>query len=81
MSEWAVSAGRAVGVVSGCGRGRGGVRVGELLLVLLLKQIMVPVVLLPLRVHGGWSKCHWNVEAKITVVSSKLKNGQKPVDQ
>ena len=33
---------------------------------LLLKQIMIPVILLPLRVHGGWSKCHWIVEAKIT---------------
>ena len=33
---------------------------------LLLKQIMIPVILLPLRVHGGWSKCHWSVEAKIT---------------
>ena len=33
---------------------------------LLLKQVMIPVILLPLRVHGGWSKCHWIVEAKIT---------------
>ena len=33
---------------------------------LLLKQVMIPVMLLPLRVHGGWSKCHWIVEAKIT---------------
>ena len=35
-------------------------------MVLLLKQVMIPVILLPLRVHGGWSKCHWIVEAKIT---------------
>ena len=59
-SEWSIGACGAVGMVSGGGRGSCGVRVGKLLM-MLLHQIMIPVVLLPLRVHGGWAKYHWIV--------------------
>ena len=55
VGEWAVGASGVVGVMA-CGRmGSGGVCVGELLMLLLLEQIVVPVILLPLRVHDGWS--------------------------
>ena len=60
VSEWAVGACGAVGVVGGGGRRSCGIWVGELLM-MLLHQIMIPVVLLPLRVHGGWAKYHWIV--------------------
>ena len=60
VSEWAVGACGAVGVVCGGGRRSCGIWVGELLM-MLLHQIMIPVVLLPLRVHGGWAKYHWIV--------------------
>ena len=56
MSEWAVSASRVVGVVSCRGRRNRGVWVGKLLMLLLLKQIMVPVILLPVRIHDRSSK-------------------------
>ena len=52
VSEWAVGACGAVGVVGCGGRRSCGIWVGELLMV-LLHQIMIPVVLLPLRIHGG----------------------------
>ena len=60
VSEWAVGACGAVGVVCGGGRRSCGIWVGELLM-MLLHQIMIPVVLLPLRIHGGWAKYHWIV--------------------
>ena len=54
VGEWAVGASGVVGVMA-CGRmGSGGVCVGELLMLLLLEQIVVPVILLPLCVHDGW---------------------------
>ena len=73
VGEWTIGASGVVGVVS-CGGRRGcGVRVGKLLMMLLLHQIMIPVILLPLRVHGGWSKCHWIVGRGAPVVGlSKL---------
>ena len=53
VGEWAVGASGVVGVMA-CGRmGSGGFCVGELLMLLLLEQIVVPVVLLPLCVHDG----------------------------
>ena len=72
VGEWTIGASGVVGVVS-CGGRRGcGVRVGKLLM-MLLHQIMIPVVLLPLRVHGGWAKCHWIVGRGAPVVDlSKL---------
>ena len=63
VSEWAVGACGAVGVVCGGGRRSCGIRVGKLLM-MLLHQIMIPVVLLPLRVHGGWAKYHWIVSVE-----------------
>ena len=72
VGEWAIGACGAVGVVSGGGRGSCGIRVGKLLM-MLLHQIMIPVVLLPLRVHGGWAKCHWIVGRGAPIVDlSKL---------
>ena len=72
VSEWAVGACGAVGVVCGGGRRSCGIRVGKLLM-MLLHQIMIPVVLLPLRVHGGWAKCHWIVGRGAPIVDlSKL---------
>ena len=54
VGEWAVGASGVVGVMA-CGRmGSGGFCVGELLMLLLLEQIVVPVILLPLCVHDGW---------------------------
>ena len=39
----------------------------------LLHQNLIPVVLLPLRVHGGWAKCHWIVRRGAPIVDlSKL---------
>ena len=73
VGEWTIGASGVVGVVSCGGRRSGGVRVGKLLMMLLLHQIMIPVILLPLRVHGGWSKCHWIVGRGAPVVGlSKL---------
>ena len=73
VGEWTIGASGVVGVVS-CGGRRGcGVRVGKLLMMLLLHQIMIPVILLPLCVHGGWSECHWIVGRGAPVVGlSKL---------
>ena len=73
VGEWTIGASGVVGVVSCGGRRGGGVRVGKLLMMLLLHQIMIPVILLPLRVHGGGSKCHWIVGRGAPVVGlSKL---------
>ena len=56
VREWTVGASRAVCVVGSGGRGSCcGIGMAELL-VLLLHEIMTPVVLLPLRVHGGRAK-------------------------
>ena len=60
MSEWAIGAGGTVCVVGSGGRRGCGIGVVELL-VLLLHQIMIPVILLPLRVHGGGARDHWSV--------------------
>ena len=60
VSEWAVGAGGTVCVVGGGRRRSCGIWAVELLMV-LLHQIMIPVVLLPLRVHGGGAKDHWIV--------------------
>ena len=60
VGEGAVVARGVVGVVCGGRRRRCGIRVGKLLMV-LLHQIMIPVVLLPLGVHGGWAKYDWIV--------------------
>ena len=50
VSEWASG---VVGVMACRRMGSGGFCVGELLMLLLLEQIVVPVVLLPLCVHDG----------------------------
>ena len=55
VSEWAVGTSGVVGVMACRRMGNGGFCVGELLMLLLLKQTVVPVILLPLCVHDGWS--------------------------
>ena len=78
VSEWTIGASGVVGVMSRGGRRCCGVRVGKLLMMLLLHHIMIPVKLLPLRVHGGWSKCHWIVGRGSPVVGlSKLNTRDK----
>ena len=53
VGKWTICAGGVVGVVA-CGRmGSGGFCGGQLLMLLLLEQVVVPVVLLPLCVHDG----------------------------
>ena len=51
VSEWTIGASGVVWVMACRRMGSGGFRGGELLLLLLLEQIVVPVVLLPLCVH------------------------------
>ena len=52
MGKWSICAGGVVWVVA-CGRMGGGGSCGsQLLMLLLLEQVVVPVVLLPLCIHG-----------------------------
>ena len=53
VGEGTISASRVVWMVAGgrvCG---GGICGGQLLMLLLLREVVVPIVLLPLCVHGG----------------------------
>ena len=81
VGEWAIGASGVVGMMSCGGRRSCSVRVGKLLMMLLLHQTMTPVVLLPLRVHGGWSKYHWIVGRRAPVVGLSKLNMRDKVSQ
>ena len=73
VSERTVGARGVVWVMADRMVGSAGISGGELLLLLLLEQIVVPVVLLPLCVHDGML-AGTRVRAVTSSCLSKLKN-------